>query len=154
MNELYDREKPFFKLLKLSNSNIIKGKLELVDTYSHIMNWLDLVIRGIFSGTIVVIASEVAKRTAIFGALITSIPIVSVLSLTWVYEDTKDTAQVADFAESILWLVLPSTLLFILLPYLLRQGWSFENSMLTGITATILAYGMGILLATSYINSN
>lgn len=118
------------------------------------MNWLDLMAKGIFSGTVVVIASEVAKKTAVFGALITSIPIISVLSLTWLYEDTKDTAQVADFAESILWLVLPSTLLFILLPYLLRQGWSFENSMLTGITATILAYGIGIFLASSYITSN
>ena len=95
-----------------------------------------------------------SKKTAVFGALITSIPIISVLSLTWLYEDTKDTAQVADFAESILWLILPSTLLFILLPYLLRQGWSFENSMLTGITATILAYGIGIFLASSYITSN
>ena len=92
--------------------------------------------------------------SAIFGALITSIPMVSILSLTWLYEDTKDTIQVANFAESILWLVLPSTLLFILLPYLLRQGWSFESSMLTGITATILAYGMGIFLASSYIASN
>jgi len=110
--------------------------------------------KGIFSGAVVVIASEVAKKTAVFGALITSIPIISVLSLTWLYEDTKDTAQVADFAESILWLILPSTLLFILLPYLLRQGWSFENSMLTGITATILAYGIGIFLASSYITSN
>ena len=118
------------------------------------MNWLGLIAKGIFSGAVVVIASEVAKKTAVFGALITSIPIISVLSLTWLYEDTKDTAQVADFAESILWLVLPSTLLFILLPYLLRQGWSFENSMLTGITATILAYGIGIFLASSYITSN
>ena len=118
------------------------------------MNWLDLMAKGIFSGTVVVIASEVAKKTAVFGALITSIPIISVLSLTWLYEDTKDTAQVANFAESILWLILPSTLLFILLPYLLRQGWSFENSMLTGITATILAYGIGIFLASSYITSN
>ena len=118
------------------------------------MNWLDLAIRGIFSGAVVVIASEVAKKTTIFGALITSIPIISVLSLTWLYEDTKDTIQVANFAESILWLILPSTLLFILLPYLLRQGWSFENSMLTGITATILAYGIGIFLASSYISSS
>ncbi len=133
---------------------MIKRKLELVNTYSQSMNWLDLVVRGIFSGAVVVIASEVAKKTVVFGALITSIPIISVLSLTWLYEDTKDTAQVADFAESILWLILPSTLLFILLPYLLRQGWSFENSMLTGITATILAYGIGIFLASSYITSN
>jgi len=118
------------------------------------MNWLDLAIRGIFSGAVVVIASEVAKKTTIFGALITSVPIISVLSLTWLYEDTKDTVQVANFAESILWLILPSTLLFILLPYLLRQGWTFENSMLTGITATILAYGIGIFLASSYVTSN
>ena len=138
----------------MSNLDIVKRKLELVTTYSQNMNWLGLIAKGIFSGAVVVIASEVAKKTAVFGALITSIPIISVLSLTWLYEDTKDTAQVADFAESILWLVLPSTLLFILLPYLLRQGWSFENSMLTGITATILAYGIGIFLASSYITSN
>lgn len=138
----------------MSNLDIVKRKLELVTTYSQNMNWLDLIAKGIFSGAVVVLASEVAKKTAVFGALITSIPIISVLSLTWLYEDTKDTAQVADFAESILWLVLPSTLLFILLPYLLRQGWSFENSMLTGITATILAYGIGIFLASSYITSN
>ncbi|MFL2963189.1 MAG: DUF3147 family protein [Candidatus Thalassarchaeaceae archaeon] len=118
------------------------------------MNWLDLMVKGIFSGAVVVIASEIAKKSAVFGALITSIPLISILSLTWLYEDTKDTAQVADFAESILWLVLPSTLLFILLPYLLRQGWSFENSMITGITATILAYGVGIFLASNYITSN
>ena len=142
------------KYTNINDLNINRGKLELVTTNSRIMNWLDLMVKGIFSGTVVVIASEIAKKSAVFGALITSIPLISVLSLTWLYEDTKDTAQVADFAESILWLVLPSTLLFILLPYLLRQGWSFENSMIAGITATILAYGVGIFLASNYITSN
>jgi hypothetical protein len=142
------------KYTNINDLNINRGKLELVTTNSRIMNWLDLMVKGIFSGAVVVIASEIAKKSAIFGALITSIPLISVLSLTWLYEDTKDTAQVADFAESILWLVLPSTLLFILLPYLLRQGWSFENSMIAGITATILAYGVGIFLASNYITSN
>jgi len=142
------------KYTNINDLNINRGKLELVTTNSRIMNWLDLMVKGIFSGAVVVIASEIAKKSAVFGALITSIPLISVLSLTWLYEDTKDTAQVADFAESILWLVLPSTLLFILLPYLLRQGWSFENSMITGITATILAYGVGIFLASNYITSN
>tara|TARA_B100001996_G_scaffold382803_1_gene375763 strand:+ start:2769 stop:3206 length:438 start_codon:yes stop_codon:yes gene_type:complete len=142
------------KYTNINDLNINRGKLELVTTNSRIMNWLDLMVKGIFSGTVVVIASEIAKKSAVFGALITSIPLISVLSLTWLYEDTKDTAQVADFAESILWLVLPSTLLFILLPYLLRQGWSFENSMIAGITATILAYGVGVFLASNYITSN
>ena len=142
------------KYTNINDLNINRGKLELVTTNSRIMSWLDLMVKGIFSGAVVVIASEIAKKSAVFGALITSIPLISVLSLTWLYEDTKDTAQVADFAESILWLVLPSTLLFILLPYLLRQGWSFENSMIAGITATILAYGVGVFLASNYITSN
>ena len=142
------------KYTNINDLNINRGKLELVTTNSRIMSWLDLMVKGIFSGAVVVIASEIAKKSAVFGALITSIPLISVLSLTWLYEDTKDTAQVADFAESILWLVLPSTLLFILLPYLLRQGWSFENSMIAGITATILAYGVGIFLASNYITLN
>tara|TARA_B100001094_G_scaffold211686_1_gene205644 strand:- start:981 stop:1418 length:438 start_codon:yes stop_codon:yes gene_type:complete len=142
------------KYTNINDLNINRGKLELVTTNSRIMSWLDLMVKGVFSGAVVVIASEIAKKSAVFGALITSIPLISVLSLTWLYEDTKDTAQVADFAESILWLVLPSTLLFILLPYLLRQGWSFENSMIVGITATILAYGVGIFLASNYITSN
>ncbi len=131
-----------------------RGKLELVPISSFIMEWFNLVTKGFFSGAIVVIVSEVAKKSAVFGALLASIPLVSVLSLTWLYEDTKDTAQVADFAESILWLILPSTLLFILLPYLLRKGWSFENSMMVGISMTVLAYGIGIYLASSYVTSD
>ena len=66
------------------------------------MNWLNLIAKGVFSGTIIVLASEIAKRSAIFGALIVSIPIVSIMSLTWLYNDTKDVIEVADFAESIL----------------------------------------------------
>ncbi len=114
------------------------------------MSWLNLIGRGIFSGALVVIATEIAKKSSIFGALIVSIPLVSILSLIWLYNDTKDVIEVANFAESILWLVLPSTLLFILLPYLLRQGWSFEISMFLGIIITTIAYLLSIYAASTY----
>ena len=92
-------------------------------------------------------ASEIAKRSAVFGALVISLPLASIMSMMWLYNDTQDTAQVADFAESILWLVIPSMLLFVILPFLLRRGWEFEASMAVGIVATILAYGIGIWAA-------
>ena len=82
-----------------------------------------------------------------FGALVISLPLASIMSMTWLYNDTQDTAQVADFAESILWLVIPSMLLFVILPFLLRRGWGFESSMAVGIIATILAYGIGVWAA-------
>ena len=81
-----------------------------------------------------------------------SLPLASIMSLTWLYNDTKDTAQVADFAESILWLVIPAMLLFMVLPYLLRRGWGFEAAMAVGIVATIIAYGLGVWAAHSVGN--
>ena len=113
------------------------------------MAWLEWLGKGLLSGTIVVVASEIAKKSSIFGALIVSLPIVSILSLTWLYTDTKDTAKVADFAEGILWLVIPSLLLFIMLPYLLRRDWSFEAAMAIGIFSTLIAYVIGIYIAST-----
>ena len=114
---------------------------------SGTMDWFNLVGKGLFSGAVIVTASEIAKRSAVFGALVISLPLASIMSMTWLYNDTEDTAQVADFAESILWLVIPSMLLFLILPFLLRRGWGFETSMALGIVATIVAYGAGIWAA-------
>ena len=114
------------------------------------MDWVNLAGKGLFSGAVIVAASEIAKKSAVFGALVISLPLASIMSLTWLYNDTKDTAQVADFAESILWLVIPAMLLFIVLPYLLRRGWGFEAAMAVGIVATIFAYGLGVWAAQSF----
>ena len=117
------------------------------------MDWVNLAGKGLFSGAVIVAASEIAKKSAVFGALVISLPLASIMSLTWLYNDTKDTAHVADFAESILWLVIPAMLLFIILPYLLRRGWGFEAAMAAGIVATIIAYGLGVWAAQSMIQT-
>ena len=114
------------------------------------MDWLNLIGKGLFSGAVIVTASEIAKKSTIFGALVISLPLASIMSMTWLYNDTKDTSQVADFAESILWLVIPSMVLFLILPFLLRRGWEFEYAMGIGIVLTIMAYAAGIGIAKSF----
>ncbi len=113
------------------------------------MNWLAMVSKGLFSGAIIVAASEIAKKSTLYGAIVISIPFISIMSIIWLYNDTKDVEQVADYAEGIMWLVIPSILLFIILPYLLRRDWSFEAAMSIGIIATVLAYLLGTYLAVS-----
>ena len=114
------------------------------------MDWINLIGKGLFSGAVIVTASEIAKKSTIFGALVISLPLASIMSMTWLYNDTKDTSQVADFAESILWLVIPSMVLFVALPFLLRRGWEFEYAMGVGILLTIVAYAVGVSLAKSF----
>ncbi|MDP6869311.1 MAG: DUF3147 family protein [Candidatus Poseidoniaceae archaeon] len=118
------------------------------------MTWLSWLAKGLFSGAIIVVASEVAKKSTIYGALIISIPFMSIMSLILLYNDTKDPSRVADYAEGILWLVLPSMLLFILLPYLLRRDWSFEAALTLGIGVTVMAYFLGIYFSKIYTSAS
>ena len=114
------------------------------------MTWVQLFGKGLLSGGIVVAASELAKKTTLFGALVISLPMTSILSMIWLYRDNGDLEQVASFSESILWLVLPSMVLFAILPALLRRGWQFTPALSIAIFATIIAYGLGILAAKSF----
>ena len=105
--------------------------------------------KGLFSGAVIVAASEIAKRSVTFGALVVSLPLASIMAMTILYQDTRDAAQVADFAEAIVWLMIPSLMIFIVTPWMLRRDYGFEISMGAGILCTIILYGVGVWAAQS-----
>ena len=113
------------------------------------MSMSQLIGKGLLVGSIVVAASEIAKRSALFGALVVSLPLTSILAMVALFQDTRDADLVADFAESIIWLVMPSLVLFVVLPIMIRRGWSFEVSLLAGVLATMAAYALGVWSAQS-----
>jgi hypothetical protein len=54
-----------------------------------------LIIKAALSGIIVMAVSEVARRSPGFGGLIASLPLVSILAMIWLWQDTADTERVA-----------------------------------------------------------
>ena len=129
----------------------MKGLIECPDFYVD-MTWLSLFGKGLLSGAIIVAATEIAKKSTLYGALIISIPFTSILSIFWLYKDSGNIEEVANYADGILWLVLPSMILFIILPYLLRRDWSFEAAMSVSILATVFVYLIGAYLAVNHGN--
>ena len=81
-----------------------------------------LFIKAAISGVLIALASEVARKFPGFGALIASLPLVSVIGMMWLWRDTQDTQRLADHAQATLWFVLPSLPMFVLIPVLLRRG--------------------------------
>ncbi len=91
--------------------------------------------------TVLIVAiSEIARRSSFVGALLASIPLVSVLAMLWLYIDTKSVDKVSALSTSVFWLVLPSLVLFVALPVLLRHGLNFYLSMGISITLTVTCY--------------
>ena len=105
------------------------------------------IVKVALSALLIVAIAEISKRSSLIGALLASVPLVSVLAMIWLYIDTRDSDKVAALASGIFWLVLPSLALFIALPLLLRHGFNFYLSMGLSILLTIGCYwGMVSLL--------
>jgi hypothetical protein len=89
---------------------------------------LYLAMKAALSGIIIAIVSEVAARRPGLGALILSLPLVSILAIIWLWRDTGDVARIATLAEGTFWLVLPTLPMFLLFPALLRGGVGLAGS--------------------------
>jgi hypothetical protein len=101
---------------------------------------LYLAVKAIVSGIIIAIVSEVARRSPGWGALIVSLPLVSILGMLWLWRDTHDPVRLAAHAQATFWFVLPTLPMFLLVPALLRQGLSFWTALAAGCALTVLLY--------------
>ncbi|MBA4793898.1 DUF3147 family protein [Phenylobacterium sp.] len=101
---------------------------------------LYLLAKAAISGVIIAVVSEVAKRSPGFGALIASLPLVSVLGMIWLWRDTRDPVGMAAHAQATFWFVLPSLPMFLLIPWLLRRGVAFGLALGLGCLLTVLLY--------------
>ena len=101
---------------------------------------LYLVLKALLSGIIIAAVSELAKRSPGVGALVASLPLVSVLGMMWLWHDTRDPVRMAAHAGATFWFVLPSLPMFLAIPALLQRGVPFWISLAGGCALTVGLY--------------
>lgn len=108
------------------------------------------VIKAAISGLIIAIVSEAARRSAAFGALIVSLPLVFLISVIWLWRDTGDAERIAATTEATFWYVLPTLPMFLLIPALLRHGLGFWPALAAGCALTIVLYAITVWLLAKF----
>ena len=103
-------------------------------------------VKVIITTALIVLISEISKRSTLAGSILASIPLVSVLAMIWLYVDTENSKRIIELSNSIFWLIIPSLTLFIALPLLLKKGVEFYTSMGVSIALTVLAYYLMVLV--------
>lgn len=101
---------------------------------------LALALKAAISGVLIAVASTLAKRYPGFGALVASLPLVSVLGMIWLWSERPDPSNMAAHVEATFWYVLPSLPMFLVIPVLLRHGMSFWVALALGCALIILLY--------------
>ncbi len=99
-----------------------------------------LLIKAVVSAVIIVIVSETARRNPGTGALIASLPLISILGMIWLWRDTGDVQRLAEHSAATFWFVLPSLPMFLVIPMLLKRGLGFWPALGLGCFLTIALY--------------
>ncbi|MBN4080951.1 DUF3147 family protein [Caldithrix abyssi] len=103
-------------------------------------------VKILVTSGLVVVISEIGKRSSLMAGILASIPLISVLAFIWLYVDTKDVGKISDLSTSIFWLVIPSLALFIILPVMLKKGIGFYSSLVLAASVTVFCYYLMILI--------
>ncbi len=104
------------------------------------------IIKVVTTSVIIVLISEISKRSSLVGSILASIPLISFIAFIWLYVETKDVAKIADLSTGIFWLVIPSLSFFLLFPYLLKRNIQFYLSMTIAAIAMVISYFLMIYI--------
>ena len=79
-----------------------------------------LVGKYLITALVVVVVSELAKRSGRIGGLVAALPLVTVLTLVWMQIETRNTDAISQHAWYTFWYVVPTLPMFLLFPWLQR----------------------------------
>ena len=105
-----------------------------------------IISKYLITAFIIVVVSETAKRSDKMGALISSLPLVTILVMIWLYLENQSTEKIANHAFYTFWYVIPTLPMFLIIPYLLSKGYTFSVTLSISIVITFFCF-----ILTTYI---
>ena len=99
-----------------------------------------LVAKAVVAGVMIAAIAELGKRLPAMGALVASLPLVSVLGMIFLWHARPDAENMAVHSAATFWYVLPSLPMFLAIPVMLRAGLHFWIALAIGCALTVALY--------------
>ena len=107
------------------------------------MGWI--ITKYAITAAMVVLVSELAKRSDRLGALLASLPLVTLLTLVWLYVERQPAEKIANHAWYTFWYVVPTLPMFLAFPALLAR-FGFWPALGLSALLTITSFGLFALI--------
>lgn len=101
------------------------------------MHWI--IFKYAITAGMVVLISEIAKRSDKLGGLIAALPLVTVLTLIWLFIENQSSEKIANHAWYTFWYVVPTLPMFLAFPWLLKR-YSFWSTLGISIIITLVSF--------------
>ena len=118
-----------------------------VNTIKASMAWI--ITKYLLTAGMVVFISEVAKRSDRLGGLIAALPLMTLLTLVWLFVENQPEEKIANHAYYTFWYVIPTLPMFLLFPYLLPKL-GFWLTLGACVVVTVVCFGLFALAMKSF----
>jgi hypothetical protein len=108
------------------------------------MTWI--VFKYLLTAGVVVAISEVAKRSDRFGGVIAALPLVTFLTLIWLYIEGQSEQRIANHAYYTFWYVIPTLPMFYFFPMLLSRFGFWNTLAASGVITVLCFFGTALVL--------
>ena len=91
------------------------------------------------------VANKIQLVNDRLSALLIALPFTSLIAMIWMHQEKQSTTRIANHAEGTFWFVLPTLPMFLVFPFLLRQGWGFWPALLANGIMTIALFWLTVI---------
>lgn len=101
------------------------------------MTWL--ITKYLLTAAVVVVVSELAKRSDRLGGFVAALPIVTILVLIWLYVEGQPQQKIANHAWYTFWYVIPTLPMFIFFPFVYPKL-GFWTTLIASMVLTVVCF--------------
>jgi hypothetical protein len=98
------------------------------------------------SALIILLVNKVQLFNDRLSALLIALPLNSLLAMIWMHQAKQSPERLANHAEGTFWFVLPTLPMFLILPWMLRNGWGFWAALLANCAITVALFWITVII--------
>lgn len=115
--------------------------------WEKILSFTPLDLGKLFlSALIIVVVNKVQLFSDRLSALLIALPLTSLVAMIWMHQAGQTPERLANHAEGTFWFVLPTLPMFLILPWMLRNGWSFWASLAANCVITVALFWVTVVV--------
>ena len=104
------------------------------------------IAKVLLTALIIVIVNKVQIFSDKLSALLIALPLTSLLAMIWMHQAHQPAEKIAGHAEGTFWFVLPTLPMFLVFPWMLRNGWNFWPALAANCLLTTLLFWVTVVL--------
>ena len=103
------------------------------------LTWMDGA-KLLLSALVILFVTKIQLFSDRLSALLIALPLTSLLAMVWMRAEGQENSRIANHAEGTFWFVLPTLPMFLVLPWMLRNGWGFGTALAANCVLTVLLF--------------